>query len=412
MRPITELLKSTLAGHRKFNPNLPSDDLAALEGLAPAELKRFLPMLGSSLRGEEVLDATDESIFDSVIEIALACLKRLLEHQTVICCMALDSGTNLYDKTMIDKNTFWDIAAKLTELAKPQSNSGRNPFVLLITCNEGPQDHVGIKYAMSNKWYVRTTPLCEDSVAEYMSFCLNVPQHQIPKPLHDFVAKITRGNALYVRETIDQLISHAHIEVFRDSSGNSEGLYYNKDLDKIEIANWSHTAMIGGTVSLLETLDPIESAVVKMSTVFDGVFTVADLAASSCSRWAGATRFDNLRLFKAVNFLAKREIIDIVENNSEVTQNCQALQGHEQYFQLSKVLIRKVGGAMVLEAQKKAVKRQALMERVLAKDLPARMEEVQRKKKIPHIPWYYQIEMPTRRASAVGLPGLKMPKMT
>merc|ERR1719386_229160 len=102
------------------------------------------------------------------------------------------------------------------------------------------------------------------------------------------------------------------MEVLRNQEGEPEGLYYSEDLESIQIAEWAHTAMVGGTVCLLESLDPLEAAVVKMSTVFDGVFTVADLAASSCSRWAGATRFDNLRLYKAVNWLAKREIIDIV----------------------------------------------------------------------------------------------------
>ena len=36
-------------------------------------------------------------------------------------------------------------------------------------------------------------------------------------------------------------------------------------------------------------------------------------------------------------------------------------------FRLSSILVRKVAGAMVLEAQKKSVKRQALMDRCLAK---------------------------------------------
>merc|ERR1712093_534748 len=72
------------------------------------------------------------------------------------------------------------------------------------------------------------------------------------------------------------------------------------------------------------------------------------------------------------------------------------------YFRLNNVLLRKVGGSMVLEAQKKAVKRQALMERVLAKDLPDRMKSLAKKKATPHIPWYYQIDMPGARRMSVG----------
>merc|ERR1711939_87621 len=160
----------------------------------------------------------------------------------------------------------------------------------------------------------------------------------------------------------------------------------------------AHTAMVGGAICLLESLDPLQAAVVKMATVFNGVFTVADLAASSCSRWAGATRFDTLRLYKAIYDLVSRGVIDRASPPSEA-DNVPALMGYEDYFRLNNVLIRKVGGSMVLEQQKKAIKRQALVERVLMKDLPCRMEELKRKKAIPHIPWYYQIEMPGKRGS-------------
>ncbi|CAD7944931.1 unnamed protein product [Amoebophrya sp. A120] len=73
-------------------------------------------------------------------------------------------------------------------------------------------------------------------------------------------------------------------------------------------------------------------------------------------------------------------------------------------FRLSNTLVRKVAGSMVLEAQKRGVKRQALMDRTLNRDLPARLEALRQKKAIPHIPWYYQIELPRNlvRGSSVG----------
>ena len=54
------------------------------------------------------------------------------------------------------------------------------------------------------------------------------------------------------------------------------------------------------------------------------------------------------------------------------------------------------------------------MDRCLAKELPDRMEAVRRKKMIPHIPWYYQIELPqaarnsgltAKGAAAAGVAG-------
>lgn len=61
-----------------------------------------------------------------------------------------------------------------------------------------------------------------------------------------------------------------------------------------------------------------------------------------------------------------------------------------QSFQMQSALIRTVGAAMVLEAQKKSVKRNALIDRVLKNDLPARMAAMLAKKNVQHIPWYYE----------------------
>ncbi|OLP71025.1 hypothetical protein AK812_SmicGene48426, partial [Symbiodinium microadriaticum] len=47
---------------------------------------------------------------------------------------------------------------------------------------------------------------------------------------------------------------------------------------------WNHTAMVGGTVCNIESLDPIEMAALKMSTCFEGPFTLPDLAARRALR--------------------------------------------------------------------------------------------------------------------------------
>lgn len=397
MRPVAEIMRSALSGLRQVSPDMPASNLEALGTLCPTEHKDILPMLGEKLTGQAILEQEDPDVYSRCVDLALALLRKLADKKPVICAATLEVGSNLYDKTMKDVGAFWEVVTRLGNMAQSSNNS--NPFVLMIKVSNVPKDHPVIEFAKSKGWLVKTDPLCDDSIVECMSTCLHVKEQNIPKALHQYVAKITRGNALYIRETIDQLLKNGHIEVFRDAQGEPEGLYYSQDLESVQIAEWNHTSMVGGTVCLLESLDPLEAAVVKMSTVFDGVFTVADLAASSCSRWAGATRFDNLRLFKAVNDLFARGIIDLITPAELHIEVCDALKGYEQYFRLTNTLIRKVGGAMVLEQQKKAVKRQALVERVLAKDLPSRMEEVQRKKAIPHIPWYYQIEQPARRGS-------------
>merc|ERR1712226_350545 len=153
--------------------------------------------------------------------------------------------------------------------------------------------------------------------------------------------------------------------------------------------------MIGGVLAILESLDPLPASIVKMATVFAGTFTISDLLASACSRWSGAARFEALRLFFALNQLVQTGIVNLdVEDEDLLTEDEAYTAKLLGPFKLSNVLVRKVAGSMVLEAQKKSVKRQALMDRCLAKDLPERMEAVRRKKLIPHIPWYYQIELP------------------
>eukprot|EP00435_Cladocopium_sp_Y103_P022146 s387_g5.t1 len=80
---------------------------------------------------------------------------------------------------------------------------------------------------------------------------------------------------------------------------------------------------------------------------------------------------------------------------------CQAVVAHRrgqesagarklQHFQTKNILIKSVGGAMLLEAQKKSVKRQALIDRALYRYLPERMKELAEKRNKPHIPWYYE----------------------
>ena len=48
------------------------------------------------------------------------------------------------------------------------------------------------------------------------------------------------------------LRQHSHVQVKHGASATAA-------LDKIDIAAWSHTAMVGGTVCNIESLDPIEA---------------------------------------------------------------------------------------------------------------------------------------------------------
>merc|ERR1719464_2221287 len=64
--------------------------------------------------------------------------------------------------------------------------------------------------------------------------------------------------------------------------------------------------------------------------------------------------------------------------------------GAMKCFQMQYMLIRTVGASMILEAQKKSVKRNALIDRVLKQELPPRMQALAAKNSVQHIPWYYE----------------------
>jgi len=153
-------------------------------------------------------------------------------------------------------------------------------------------------------------------------------------------------------------------------------------------------------------LDPLEASALKMSTVFTGAFTLPDLAASSCSRYSGASNLDRIRLLKAVDRLHRKKLIEAVKD-PEACRRGSPVKGADdddtlrddgkymdKYFIMDSMLLRKVGQEMVLEAQRKAVKRQALMDRALARELPERLDRVRVKNAQVHIPWYYEVVLP------------------
>mmetsp|Transcript_46646 Transcript_46646/g.82231 ORF Transcript_46646/g.82231 Transcript_46646/m.82231 type:complete len:1068 (+) Transcript_46646:153-3356(+) len=405
-RPVHELMRSVVLAFRHSDPSLPAQEQAALMQLIRgmeegSDVADFVGELRPDLGLPETLGhcqspAEEQRFCIRGIDLVQRLVRHLTNLRPVNCMLSLRSGSNIFSskERSEDEQMFWELVSKLTEIVKQERR--RNPLLICVVI-KGTLDDVpeGVRRMVDRENFIRMEPLKDDYILDYMCKYLLLAQNKVPEPLHRFVAKITQGNALFIRETIDQLLNYGHIGIVKDGKGMADHMKYTKDLEGINIADWASTAMVGGTICLLESLEPLQAAVVKMATVFRGVFTVADLAASSCSRWAGAAYFDAFRVFYSLNQLVQRGIIDRADDDTDVDKGFLGLEGQQgliECFRLNNVLIRKVGDSMVLEAQKKAVKRQALMERVLAKELPARMTEVKRKKAIQHIPWYYQID--------------------
>jgi len=320
-------------------------------------------------------------------------LFQLLRRQTAInIVLQLEYGTSQTRDTNVQE-VFWNdpgVVSTLLSLVEDglDSSDQGKPVVMTILCKDALRSHAAVKIAEGSDSLVQLAGLTPENIQEYISNYTGVPQKELPEALVQFVTKLTQGNPLFIRETICQLLDSKHIQINTERYPRTLEC---KDLTLIDISAWDHTAMVGGTVCLLESLDPLESAVLKMSTCFTGAFTLPDLAASTCSPWADATYFDNMRLFHAIWNLVQQNIIETVPAPDDAGINpVENRFGETQYFRTNNVLIRAVGNAMVLEMQKKSVKRQALVDRVLSRDLPERMDQLGETQNQQHIPWYYE----------------------
>ncbi|CAK9097967.1 Adenylate cyclase type 10 (Germ cell soluble adenylyl cyclase) (sAC) (Testicular soluble adenylyl cyclase) [Durusdinium trenchii] len=376
-----EMVKSCLGAYRHaVDPSLPLSDDGALSQLLPG-----LPnqdAIVQHLQDVENGDVHEDFrilVLHELVDVALSLIEKLRSSVTVIIVCQLELGTTLFPKTLQYFNCFYEIVSKLMKVIEQQA---AHPVSLWTLCKNPEMSCEFVKASMAKGWFLDLAGLSQDICQEYMAAHLEVPLGCIPDPVVSFVYKISLGNPLYIREALGQMLRDGHIEVVRDVVDRVNQSI--EDLETVEIANWSHTSMVGETMCLLESLDPLQAAVLKVSTVFTSPFSLQDLASSSCSRWSGSNYFDYMRLFHAVTELEKRGILEKQPFKRKLDS------GELQMFEMKNLLIRKVGGSMLLEAQKKKVKRQALIERALNRDLPARMEELEKKQKEPHIPWYYE----------------------
>merc|ERR1712125_180817 len=107
----------------------------------------------------------------------------------------------------------------------------------MIICKESSK----LSPAVQGATVLKLTGLTMDDVVEYMSKVLGVPDTGFPPALQSFVYKVTLGNPLYIRETLDQLQESVDIQVTK-TAGRLPKMEC-KDLDRVDIAAWEHTAM-------------------------------------------------------------------------------------------------------------------------------------------------------------------------
>ncbi|CAJ1351668.1 unnamed protein product [Effrenium voratum] len=300
-RMAIELLRSTVAVYRTTSTSIASDDVQALEKILPPQYASSIDVLRDLLMGRVLADTA--AVLEVALKVIISLLAGLRNKTGTLVILQFEQGTSLFEKTAReDLAIFWRFTSELSILvAKEKSISG------LVIVREANHEQQCVKDAIASGTLLSLRGLNEEHILEYMANYLGIPEEAVPPPLRRFVSQVTMGNPLYIRETLDQLIEEGSLKVKAGSSA-----ILSAALDKIDIAAWNHTAMVGGTVCNIESLDPIEMAALKMSTCFEGPFTLPDLAASTCSQWGGSTHFDLLRLFRATRKLVSRGFIDKV----------------------------------------------------------------------------------------------------
>jgi len=356
-------------------------------------------------------EACRSKLVGEILEIIGFLLHKLLKEKPVVSLVKMERGSNIFIYS--DQKAYWSLCEKLLQVRTEAKHQKLNSLTVVLSLRERekissvagelgtyPSTNAVMKELNGSAFWIDLEAFDDNMITDYIALELGVGRSKVPIDLVNYVSGITSGNPLFIREALVNMKASSHITV------SGESLNIVADLDNsVEVSSWPNTYMVGGVLGILESLDPLPASIVKMSTVFQGEFRISDLLVSACSPWSGGARFEALKLFYALNQLVDMGILELdgqdLEELTKEELHKKKLLGP---YRLNNVLVRKVAGAMVLEAQRKSIKRQALMDRCLAKDLPERMDQVRRKKLIPHIPWYYQIELPqnNRRAGDVG----------
>mmetsp|Transcript_11517 Transcript_11517/g.26706 ORF Transcript_11517/g.26706 Transcript_11517/m.26706 type:complete len:1237 (-) Transcript_11517:56-3766(-) len=409
-RIIVELLESALNAYRHAHPGVSTNNREALE-IALQKQDGATTLLQEMLDGPSFESVAD---FRAAVEAVFGLISIVKQEAPVVVVLLLETGLSLFPKTMqADQKLFWETTEVLENMiAREKRVTG------VILAPHVDRESSAFKTATQHGTFLALRGLSEDQQLQYTANFLRVPATSVPVRLKKFVSEVTMGNPLYIRETLNQLREDRNMRIETSGEGIRIELH---EFDKVNVASWNHTAMVGGTICLLESLEPIEAAAVKMSTCFTGPFSLSDLAATQCSAWGGAARFELIRLFRATYKLMQLGIVETcpdfvdmaAENSFTLDQYGEQIQqtqtdedpmahlasrrsnlfGDKQYFEMRNTLIRTVGASMVLESQKKSVKRNALINRVVQQKLPARMAALSAKKSVTHIPWYYEQAM-------------------
>ena len=326
---------------------------------------------------------------------------KVLEHRPVVLVMRISRGTSLFN--IVNNPTFWKLANRMSELSFERTN-----LTVVVLCRS--IEHAVVGGLPANAQKIELQPLTRNCMEEYVYKILRLDAEEesaVPSRLIDFVEDLTQGNPLYVLETLEQLVCRQYVS--RSTTHGLLTVNVNDLGEEVSVADWSHTAMVGKVICQLEALAPQEAAIVKMASVLKGPFSVLDIAASLKSPYLHAQRFDNYRMYRTCVRLVKMGILSEIPQHAS-SSDATPLNDMSRFpkdmdesffnsiqnipmFILDNLLIRKVAKGMVLHQQALKIKRQALMHRVIFRDVGERMKKQRDRLESLHTPYYNLVKL-------------------
>lgn len=371
-----ELLRSLLAIVRlksSLSSGLPDDDVEAIRQLIGASAKP-MELVEEAFSGLSD-DNPREPVVLKLVEAAAMIARLLLKEIGLMVVLHLDYGTNVSEKTLEMLDMFWPCLTLLSRVPYTGPDAKQFPFLLWIVCREVDETNGVFKAASGKGHVVQLTGLSESLCQSYISSLLDVQVETLSESLVSFVLKLTKGIPRDVREVITQLQALGHLKD-QDKKTLSHTNLDAMDLAAIAPRNFEEARRC------LDDLEPLEVAVLRMSSAFSEPFTFTDLMADVCSRWSNATRLDVFLYFHALQALKKKGLIEASPSPGSAKE--------PQTFFISDQLLAKVASETGPKVFRRVIKRQALIERVLMKELPGRIDEIHKKRQEPRIPWFYE----------------------
>eukprot|EP00397_Hematodinium_sp_SG-2012_P000395 GEMP01000395.1.p1 GENE.GEMP01000395.1~~GEMP01000395.1.p1 ORF type:complete len:2128 (+),score=348.42 GEMP01000395.1:152-6535(+) len=322
----------------------------------------------------ELLDQLPDAEMTEETAINLVCrmTQKMLARYPMIVCLRWRRGTSIF---VLDQSAFWRIVNRFAEIARRKSN--RHPLVLLVICREFKPDDPTFNLRMPFTT-IEARPLNPRVTVEYAKFCLDLPKEAIlPVNFFEFLQAVSLNVPLYIQEILDQLRHEGVIEVLDGQLHIAEGV----NLDDIAISEWVHTIMVGQMSARLESIDPIKNSVLKMTSCCDGPCSSVDYFAITrqkpksglTGQQASFARcYDQARTLAACQWLEKMNFLRAVPDDEEGAQNDGAGVNIPRWA-VANGLIRKIAKSMVLHCHRLLIKRSVLIQRALAKELPARL---------------------------------------